>query len=97
MKGYDLDLLWECNPDNDGAEFACRIECVELPHFRDRLLRESIITLVEDYDYAAALKIANQADCISAEAKEMIEAARDRLNLRGQKPAQIFWQYRRRI
>lgn len=90
LKGYDLDLLWECNPDNNGVELACRVECVELPHFRDRLLRENIITLVEDYDYAAALKIANQTDCISAEAKEMIEAARDRLNLRGQKPAQVF-------
>lgn len=90
LKGYDLDLLWECNPDNNGVGSACRIDCVELPHFKDRLLRESVITLVRDYDYAAALKLANQAWDISDEAKEMIEAARDRLNLRGQKPAQVF-------
>lgn len=87
--GYDLELLWECNPDNeDGA--GCRILEVKSPNFGDRLLLENIRSLIARYDYAAAATLAKQVQTISLDARMMVEAAADRLSLNGQKSAKIF-------
>ena len=88
-RDYDLDLLWACNPDNEEGH-SCRILEVETPNFSDRLLLENIRALVTRYNYMAAASLAKQARTISPEARMMIEAAVDRLNLNGQKSAQVF-------
>ena len=87
--GYDLDLLWECNPDNEEGR-PCRVLEVKTPNFGDRLLLGNIRSLIDEYNYVAAASLARQAKTISPEARMMIEAAVDRLNLNGQKPAQVF-------
>lgn len=86
---YELDFLWECNLDNEGGR-SCRILEVKTPNFSDRLLLENIRSLTARYNYVAAASLAEQARTISPEARMMIEAAVDRLNLNGQKSAQVF-------
>lgn len=86
---YELDLLWACNPDNEEGR-PCRILEVKTPNFSDRLLLENIRSLTARYNYVAAASLAEQARTISPEARMMIEAAVDRLNLKGQKSVQVF-------
>ena len=86
---YELDFLWECNLDNEEGR-PCRILEVKTPNFSDRLLLENIRSLTSRYNYVAAASLAEQARTISPEARMMIEAAVDRLNLKGQKSAQVF-------
>ena len=86
---YELDFLWECNLDNEEGR-SCRILEVKTPNFSDRLLLENIRSLTAQYNYVAAASLAEQARTISPEARMMIEAAVDRLNLKGQKSAQVF-------
>lgn len=86
---YELDFLWECNLDNEEGR-SCRILEVKTPNFSDRLLLENIRFLTARYNYVAAVRLAKQARTISPEARMMIEAAVDRLNLKGQKSAQVF-------
>ena len=86
---YELDLLWACNPDNEEGR-SCRILEVKTPNFSDRLLLENIRSLTARYNYVAAASLAEQARTISPEARMMIEAAVDRLNLKGQKSVQVF-------
>ena len=86
---YELDFLWECNLDNEEGR-PCRILEVKTPNFSDRLLLENIRSLTARYNYVAAASLAEQARTISPEARMMIEAAVDRLNLNGQKSAQVF-------
>lgn len=86
---YELDFLWECNLDNEEGR-SCRILEVKTPNFSDRLLLENIRSLTARYNYVAAASLAEQARTISPEARMMIEAAVDRLNLNGQKSAQVF-------
>ena len=86
---YELDFLWECNLDNEEGR-SCRILKVKTPNFSDRLLLENIRSLTARYNYVAAASLAEQARTISPEARMMIEAAVDRLNLKGQKSVQVF-------
>ena len=86
---YDLDLLWACNLDNEEGR-PCRVLEVKTPNFSDRLLLGNIRSLIDEYNYVAAASLAEQARTISPEARMMIEAAVDRLNLNGQKSAQVF-------
>lgn len=87
---YDLDTLWELNPDNESGR-PRRTEEVELPNFRERLLRESVISLVESYDYEAALKLISKSDTFPVQARNRIKAMRDRLNLsRGTSEAEML-------
>lgn len=88
-RDYDLDLLWACNPDNEEGH-PCRILEVKTPNFSDRLLLENIRVLVARYNYVAAASLAEQTRTISSDARKMIEATVDRLNLNGQKSAQVF-------
>lgn len=88
---YELDLLWACNPDNEEGR-PCRILEVKTPNFSDRLLLENIRSLTARYNYVAAASLAEQARTISPEARMMIKAAVDRLNLNGQTSAQVFAQ-----
>lgn len=88
---YELDFLWECNLDNEEGR-PCRILEVKTPNFSDRLLLGNIRSLITRYNYVAAVSLARQAKTISPEARMMIEAAVDRLNLNGQKSAQVFAQ-----
>lgn len=82
---YDLETLWELNPDNDGAEVTCRVEQVALPNFKERLLRKSVSDLVDCYDYEAALRMALQSTQISTQAINLIQSAINRLNLNSRK------------
>lgn len=77
---YDLDLLWACNPDNDQGR-PCRVHAVELPNLRDRIVREDVITLVESYDYEAALQVSKESAGFPQQARSLISAALNRLNL----------------
>ena len=88
---YDLDFLWDYNLDNEEGR-SCRILEVKTPNFSDRLLLGNIRSLITRYNYVAAVSLARQAKTISPEARMMIEAAVDRLNLNGQKSAQVFAQ-----
>lgn len=67
--GYDLELLWACDPDNED-EASCRISEVKSPNFGDRLLLENIRSLIAGYDYTAAASLANQVRTISSDARD---------------------------
>lgn len=69
---YDLETLWGLNPDND-SNAPIRVEEVELPSFKDMLLRDNIKALIKEYDYPAALELAEQSSRISGEAKRFIK------------------------
>lgn len=90
---YDLDTLWIINEEERASNpetCASRIVVVQSPHFADRVMRENVITLVNDYEYEAAYELATKTNSISESAKRMIQAAADRLNLDGQLPATVF-------
>ena len=86
---YDFDTLWEINDDNDAGR-PSRIEEVDTPNFKERLLKKSIQVLLHDYEYAAAYDIALQSSEISPEVKAIIQATSERLNLVGQKACKVF-------
>ena len=86
---YDLETLWEINPDNE-QDAPCRIIEVDAPNFTARVKRENIAALVESYDYAAALLIAKTSPCVKPAALELLGAAADRINLSLQVPAKVF-------
>lgn len=86
---YDLDVLWELNPDEqEGSE--ARLRRVQSPNFADRLLRGNVIALVRQYEYEAAYILASQMRDANPGAIDMIRAAADRLNLDAQMPAKVF-------
>ena len=87
---YDLDTLWLWNEEILAAGAQERIVEVETPNFSDRLLRENVIALIQCYEYEEAYRLASQMTSINPEAREMIRAASDRLNLNGSLPAAIF-------
>ncbi|MDR2714354.1 MAG: hypothetical protein LBB42_02350 [Coriobacteriales bacterium] len=79
---FDLDTLWELNSDNF-SDAESRILEVSSPNFSDRLLKDNILELIENYNYAAASKLAFQVKSMSHKTKELIEGAEERLNLDG--------------
>ena len=79
---YDLETLWGLNPDND-SNAPIRVEEVELPSFKDMLLRDNIKALIKEYDYPAALELAEQSSRISGEAKRFIKRLIEYLYLSG--------------
>lgn len=81
LQDYDLDALWELNPDNEG-DIRNRVEEVSLPRFKDELLRDNVRTLVRCYDYTAASELAKQSDSMSPDLKNCIQGLVDRVNLR---------------
>lgn len=88
---YELEVLWELNPDNEDG-VPCRIEEIELPNHKDRLLRVNIAELIKSYDYTAALKLAkqlNRGQNIYGDLKNLVE----RINLRcdGDKLVNYLW------
>ena len=90
---YDLDAMWEFNEElrrEDPSALESRIAEVKTPNFANRLTRENVITLVRNYEYQAALELVGDGGAVSPEAKNLIEAARDRLNLDGGLPASAF-------
>lgn len=87
-EGYDTDLLWAANDDNQMERN--RILEVQSPNFKDRLLRENIIELIKRYDYEAAESLADEMRTIDPDALDMIRAASNRLNLSLQFPSQFF-------
>lgn len=86
---YDLLSLWELNKDNE-AYAECRVVGVESPNFNDRVLKEHAAALVGGYEYEAAYKLVQNTRSVSPEAKNMILAAADRLNLKPSLPAKVF-------
>ncbi len=84
-----LNLLWECNPDNNDQALS-RIVRVSTPNFSEQLMRENITQLIGAYEYEAAYLLCKQAKDIPEQVVEMIRAAADRLNLDGQLPARVF-------
>ena len=76
---YDLDVLWALNPDNERVE--CRAESIELPNFKERLLKDNIATRIGVYDYDAAASLACKSSTLSQSAMNGIKAAADRLRL----------------
>ncbi len=86
---YDLDTLWEMNPDNEEAsENRCRE--VASANFSDLILRDNIRALVEEYDYVAALRLAGQCRSISPRAVKLIEGCVHRLRLDHQRAVSCF-------
>lgn len=96
---YDLGFMWELNEElrnhkdpkisKDARKWRGGGP-IETPQFANRLLRENVIKLVNGYDYKAAHEMASQMTSIDDRAKEMVEAAADRLNLVGTLPARAF-------
>lgn len=88
---YDFDFMMELSNEVEADRgYASRIVEVRSPHFYDRLLRENIVALVDSYEYAAAYELAEKTSLISSQAKEMILASAERLNLDGQRAASVF-------
>lgn len=88
---YDPDFMWECYLEKESVAKIDRIDEVMVPNFACRLLRQNISALVEGYDYEAAHKLAITEPGISEQAKQMVAAARDRLNLSGALPTRVFY------
>lgn len=86
---YDLATLWDLNPDRS-PNTPNRCYEVESAHFRELLLRDNIRALISDYDYKGAYRVAQGSATLSDDTKAMIEGCALRLNLDGQRPAQIF-------
>ena len=56
---YDKDLMWECNEDNDESKtFDERISISETSIQYSRIKIDMIHKLLDDYEYAAALRVA---------------------------------------
>ena len=87
---YDLETLWLCNEEIWAASPEERIVEVATPNFADRLLRENVAALVKCFEYEEASQLAGQMRSIDPNAREMIRAAADRLNLNGSLPARVF-------
>lgn len=79
--GYDLEAFWELYSNNEIGGQQSRIEEVALPSFKDRIVRENIMSLIDAYDYEAASTLAAQSPSISRIALSKINRARDELNL----------------
>lgn len=77
---YDLDVMWALYGDKDKDSW--RGIPVELPNFRDRIIRENVIELVNSYDYEAALRLAKKSEYFPRVAINKIADALDRLNLK---------------
>lgn len=88
--GYDLETMWAWNEELQAGCADDRIVEVGTPNFSDRLLRENVVSLVKCYEYEEALRLVGQMTCVDQTAKKMIDAAADRLNLNGGKPACVF-------
>ncbi len=85
---YDTDLYWECNLDNEDYIDRCQ-EC-RYENLNLQLQKESILTHLNAYDYAAALTAAKTVrPLLSPHCYDLLEAARLRLemNWRAMKPA----------
>lgn len=78
---YDLELLWGCDPDNDEHKDTNRCEEVALPNFKDQLIRQNVLALIDAYDYEAAAVVAQGSANISSSALNLIKGAANRLNL----------------
>lgn len=90
-ESYDLDFLFDYAEDVEmGRGFESRIVEVESPNFYDRVMRENVVALVQEFEYNAAYRLASQMSLIEDSTKEMIAAAADRLKLNGQKAACVF-------
>lgn len=86
---FDLDEMWGWNEEaNDNAE--CRIYSVQTPNFSERLLKENVADLVKGFEYEAAYTLACQCSSINEEARNLIRATADRLNLDGKLPSKVF-------
>lgn len=84
---YDVDLYWECNLDNEDYIDRCQ-EC-QHQNLNAQLQKESILTHLQAYDYAAALRSAEQIrSLLSERALGLLESANARveLNWRSIKP-----------
>lgn len=86
---YDFDVLWEWNCDIEQNSDS-RIVSVKTPNFSEKLLKESVITLITSYEYGAAGELVNKMTLVSEEATQMINAAASRLNLDGGAPVRVF-------
>lgn len=87
---YDFNALWELNEDAfEGAPNRVH-EVAELPNFGDQLLRKNVIALLGRFDYEAAYSLACDMRRVDSDAKEMMRAAADRLNLESQRPSRVF-------
>lgn len=78
---FDLETLWELNPDNYENAGVNRVEEVSLPNFKDRIIRQNVKALLDGYDYDAALILARQSPQIPDQVLSQVKAASDRLNL----------------
>ncbi len=88
-RDYDLETLWELNPDKGGTRENRCVE-VESAHFNDLLIRDNIRALVNDFDYAAASFLAGQSKTFPEEAKRFIDGCVSRMELDNLKAAEIF-------
>lgn len=88
---YDCDSMMELS-DLAEAErgYESRIVEVRSPSFYDRVVRENIASLVDNYEYFAAYELAVKSPLTNNRAKEMILATAERLNLDGQRAARLF-------
>ncbi len=78
-KNYEVDALWELNPDNeDGFENRCReLNCSSLASVQTEAL---VKKLVDSYDYKAALDVAKTIpERYTSEYIYLLEYAKDRL------------------
>ena len=90
-ESYDFDFMMDwSNEIEEGRAYESRIVEVESPNFYNRMLRENVITLVKDYEYAAAYELAKQSPLINESVKDMILASAERLDLNAQNASGVF-------
>lgn len=90
---YDLDFMHEYNEElrrDDPKTRESRIIEVETPNFAARLTRDNVKTLVASYDYEAAFELACGCTGVSKDARHMILAVRDRINMHGARSESLF-------
>lgn len=89
-KKYDFETLWELNPDNEPKRSCDRVIEVVTPNFSDMLLNEELRALIKEYNYSAAVTLAQSIQSLSQDVRNLICAADARLKLDGQRAAPAF-------
>lgn len=82
-KDYDVELFWACNEDN-APQYKDRCKETGSSHLMAKIKKESILRLMDAFDYKAALMLAQDIrEFLPVECLRLLEAAVCRLELDG--------------
>lgn len=76
IEDYDVETEWKNNFDNDAEIYEDRCAEVKAPDFAFEILKNNILSLIDSYEYSAALKLAEDINPpIKGEVLELLKEA----------------------